>query len=155
MALLKIKREWLSLPKSDPKVKTILHIHAPPLCHIQRQRLEKTQHWYHMIMLGFWDWILKHSEKTQTENMDIIKHLEKYDSSNHHFGHLRKRAQWGWGAALRSTDYKMKLYFPAPVIKGPEGRDGFHLVFSPSIRDKLKTVFPPCFDQFNIESVLT
>lgn len=26
----------------QPKVKTILHIHAPPLCHIQRQRLYKT-----------------------------------------------------------------------------------------------------------------
>lgn len=31
-------------------------------------------------MFGFW---LKHIE-TQTENMDIVKHLEKYDSSNHH-----------------------------------------------------------------------
>lgn len=96
MALLKIKCEWLSLPKSDPKVKTILHIHAPLPCHIQRQRLEKTVFDSTLIPHDNVRVLrLKHTEKTQTENMDIIKHLEKYDSSNHHFGHLRKRAQRG------------------------------------------------------------
>lgn len=37
---------------------------------------------------------LKHIE-TQTENMDTVKHLEMYDSSNRHVGRLRKRALRG------------------------------------------------------------
>lgn len=76
----------------QPKVKTILHIHAPPLCHIQRQRLYKTVFESTLIPhdnVGVLR--LKHIE-TQTENMDIVKHLEKYDSSNRHIGRLRKRA---------------------------------------------------------------
>lgn len=43
-------------PKRDAKVKTILHRHAPLLCHIQGQSLQKTgfvlnQHWYHVKRL--------------------------------------------------------------------------------------------------------
>lgn len=97
---------------------------------------------------------LKHIE-TQTENMDTIKHLEKYESSNHHVGRLRKRAPRGWGGALRSIYYKIKLHFPEPITRRPEGWDGFHSVFSPSIRvSKLKTLYPPRFYQFNIKSSL-
>lgn len=139
----------------NPKVKTILHIHAPPLCHIQRQRLYKTSFFDstliphdHVRVLR-----LKHIE-TQTENMDIIKHLEKNDSSNRHVGHLRKRALQGWSAALWSIYYKLKLHLPEPIIRWPEGWDGFHLVFSPSLKCKLKTLYPPRFYQFNIKSAL-
>lgn len=86
----------LSLPydatKGDPKVKTILHIHAPPLCHIQRQRPYKTVFDSTLIPHDNVRVLrLKHIE-TQTENMDIFKHLEKYDSSNHHTGRFEERA---------------------------------------------------------------
>lgn len=40
-------------------------------------------------------------------------------------------------------------------MRRPEGWDGFHLVCSPSIRvSKWKTLYPPRFYQFNIESAL-
>lgn len=63
---------------------------------------------------------LKHTE-TQTENMDIVKHLENYDSSNRQVGHLRKRALRGQVAVLRIIYYKINLHFPEPIIMGPEG----------------------------------
>lgn len=39
----------------------------------------------------------------------------------------------GEGAVLPSIYYKIKLHFPEPIKRGPEGWNGFHLVFSPSI----------------------
>lgn len=89
-------------------------------------------------MLGFWDW----NTQTQTENMDIVKHLESYDSSNHHVGHLKKRALRGWGDVLQSFYYKIKLRFPQPIMRGPQGWDGFHLVFSPGIRVQIENTLP-------------
>ncbi len=105
MALLKLKCDWLSLPydptKSDAKVKTILHVHAPPLCHIQRQRLYKTA--VKSTLIPHDNVMVRRRGHTdpQTENMDIVKHLEENDSSNHHVGRLRKKGH-GEGKALHS-----------------------------------------------------
>lgn len=111
------------------------------------------QHWYHVIILGFWDWnTLRHKQK----DMDTVKSTLK--RMNHQ---IITMAVWGRGrregeaAALRSVYYKIKLHFPQPIKRGPEGWDGFHLVSSPSIRvSKLKTLYPPHFYQFNIKSAL-
>lgn len=67
-------------PKSDAKVKTILHRHAPLLCHIQGQSFKQqvlSQHWYHA----------KRLRVSETET-----HSERHTKNNNSYGH--RRAPW-------------------------------------------------------------
>lgn len=72
---------------------TYMHLR---LCHIHRQRLYKTVFDSTLIPHDNVRVLrLKHTETQTEKKMNIVKHLEKYDSSNHHIGHLRKRALRG------------------------------------------------------------
>lgn len=113
-------------------------------------RLFLIQHWYHMIMFGFWDWnTQRHKQKIWTSSSTLKSMIHQ----------IVTLAIWGRGhcegegTALWSIYYRITLHFPKPIKKRPEVWNGFHLGFSP-FECRLKTLSPASLYPFNIKSAL-
>lgn len=156
MALLKEYANGYPCLAEQPKVIQKLRLYHTNmhlrLCHIQRQRLYRTVLDSTLIPR---DNVRAETETHRHEQKykDIVKHLEKYDSSNRHVCQLRMRGSVRVRRCAPSISYRTTLQFTEPITG--ELEMAFIELPHPALGWKLKTLASSLLSQLSHSTNLT